>query len=200
MFVKICGLTESEHVAAAAESGADAVGFLLSPSPRRVTPERARELASAVPPGVLTVGVFAGVPVETIRRDAADAGVGAVQLHGDYRREDFEALADFPAERIRAVPAALLGEVAFGAFGEDYLIVDSPRPGSGETWDWNGLQPRPDGRWMLAGGLDPDLVAAAIEQARPWGVDVSSGVEARRGVKDPGLIARFVANAKGTGS
>ncbi|GAB3239411.1 N-(5'-phosphoribosyl)anthranilate isomerase [Glycomyces halotolerans] len=199
MFVKICGLTEPEHVAAAVESGADALGFLLSPSPRRVTPERARHLAATVPSSVLTVGVFAGAPVETIRREAEAAGVKAVQLHGDYRRQDFEALEGFPAERVRAVPAAALGDAAFGAFGEDYLIVDSPRPGSGRAWDWSRLQPRPDGRWMLAGGLDPDTVADAIAQAAPWGVDVSSGVEARRGVKDPELIARFVANAKAAG-
>lgn len=196
VFVKICGLSEPEHVAAAAEAGADAVGFLLSPSPRRVTPERARDLASALPSGVLAVGVFAGVPVEAIRRDAAVANVGAVQLHGDYRREDFEAMADYPGELIRAVPDSVGASAHFGEFGEDYLLVDSPRPGSGEAWDWSGLGTGPGGRWMLAGGLRPDTVAEAIAQARPWGVDVSSGVEIRRGVKDAELIARFVTNAK----
>ncbi len=197
VFVKICGLSEPEHVAAAAEAGADAVGFLLSPSPRRVTPERARDLASALPSGVLAVGVFAGVPVEAIQRDAAVAGVGAVQLHGgDYRREDFEALADYPGELIRAVPDSVGASARFGEFGEDYLLVDSPRPGSGEAWDWGGLGAGPGGRWMLAGGLRPDTVAEAIAQARPWGVDVSSGVEVRRGIKDAELIARFIANAK----
>lgn len=196
MFVKICGLSEPEHVAAAVEAGADAVGFLLSPSPRQVSPECARALAAAVPDGVLTVGVFAGEPVEAVRREATAAGVAAVQLHGDYRREDFEALADFPAALVRAVPGSAGAGVRFGAFGEDYLIVDSPRPGSGETWDWSGLGEGPGGKWMLAGGLRPDTVAEAVAQARPWGVDVSSGVEVRRGVKDAGLIARFVANAR----
>lgn len=200
MFVKICGLSEPEHVAAAAEAGADAVGFLLSPSPRRVSPERARMLASAAPAGVLTVGVFAGESVETIRRDAAVAGVAAVQLHGDYRREDFEALGDYPGELVRAVPDSVGARARFGEFGEDYLIVDSPRPGSGEAWDWRGLGAGPGGKWMLAGGLRPETVAEAIAQARPWGVDVSSGVEVRRGVKDAELIARFVANAKTAGS
>jgi phosphoribosylanthranilate isomerase len=198
VFVKICGLSEPDHVAAAVAAGADAIGFLLSPSPRQVTAERARALASAVPAEVLTVGVFAGTPVEVIRRDAENAGVTAVQLHGDYRREDFEELADFPAELVRAIPASAGAGAVFGEFGEDYLIVDSPRPGSGETWDWSGLGTGPGGRWMLAGGLRPDTVAAAIRQARPWGVDVSSGVEVRRGVKDAELIARFIENAKST--
>ena len=196
MFVKICGLREAEHVATAVAAGADAVGFVLTPSPRRITPDRAAELAAEVPEEVLTVGVFAGQPVEEVRRLAEDSGVRAIQLHGAYPAEAFAALADRPGTLIRAVGADTTQPLDTGAFGEDLLLVDAPRPGSGEPWDPAGLPARPSGRWMLAGGLYPDTVAGAIGAARPWGVDVSSGVEISRGVKDSAAIRRFVAAAR----
>jgi phosphoribosylanthranilate isomerase len=195
MYVKICGLREPEHVAAAVEAGADAIGFVLTRSSRRVTPEHARELASAVPPHVLTVAVFAGEAPEEVRAAALEAGVRAVQLHGDHPHEDFTALKDLGVTLIRA--GAVSTDLRCGAFDEDLLIVDAPRPGSGEPWDWAAVRGRPEGRWMLAGGLDPSNVAAAIDAAEPGGVDVSSGVEIAPGVKDSGLIRDFVAAARG---
>ncbi|GGL14927.1 N-(5'-phosphoribosyl)anthranilate isomerase [Planomonospora parontospora subsp. antibiotica] len=195
VYVKICGLREPGHVAAAVEAGADAIGFVLTRSPRRITPEQARELAAAVPAHVLTVAVFAGEAPEEVRAAALESGVRAVQLHGDHPHGDFTALKDLGLTLVRAGAAG--ADLRCGAFDEDLLIVDAPRPGSGEPWDWAAVRGRPEGRWMLAGGLDPSNVARAIAEARPWGVDVSSGVETAPGVKDAGLIREFVAAARG---
>ncbi|MDP9862441.1 MULTISPECIES: phosphoribosylanthranilate isomerase [Streptosporangium] len=197
MYVKICGLREPEHVTAAVEAGADAIGYVLTRSPRRITPARARELASTVPAHVLTVAVFAGETPEEIRAAALEAGVRAVQLHGDHPHDDFTALKDLDLTLIRAGAAG--ADLRCGAFDEDLLIVDAPRPGSGQPWDWAAVRGRPAGRWMLAGGLDPSNVAEAIAAARPWGVDVSSGVEVAPGVKDAGLIRSFVTAARAAG-
>ncbi|GII05711.1 phosphoribosylanthranilate isomerase [Planobispora takensis] len=194
MYVKICGLREPEHVATAVEAGADAIGFVLTRSSRRVTPERARELAAQVPEHVLTVAVFAGESPEQVRAVTLASGVRAVQLHGDHPHGDFTALRDLGLTLVRAGAAGV--DLRCGAFDEDLLIVDAPKPGSGEPWDWAAVRGRPSGRWMLAGGLDPSNVAAAIDAARPWGVDVSSGVESAPGVKDAGRIRDFVAAAR----
>ncbi|MEV7010328.1 phosphoribosylanthranilate isomerase [Streptosporangium sp. NPDC051022] len=197
VYVKICGLREPEHVMAAVEAGADAIGFVLTRSSRRVTPARARELAAAVPSHVLTVAVFAGETSQEVRQATLEAGVRAVQLHGDHPHEDFTALKDLDVTLVRAGAAG--ADLRCGAFDEDLLIVDAPRPGSGLPWDWAAVRGRPQGRWMLAGGLDPSNVAEAIDAAGPWGVDVSSGVETAPGVKDAGLIRSFLAAARRAG-
>ncbi|MER5865547.1 phosphoribosylanthranilate isomerase [Kitasatospora sp. NPDC002040] len=200
MFVKICGLSTAPDVAAAVAAGADAIGFVLTPSPRRIEPEQARLLAEQVPAGVLTVAVFTDEAPEVVRQAATAAGVGAVQLHGDHPPAAFAALRDLGLKLVRATSAAAAAGAACGDFGEDLLILDSPVPGSGEAWDWAELGANPpSGSWMLAGGLNPANVAAAVAAARPWGVDVSSGVEVRRGVKDPALIEEFVRRAKAAG-
>ncbi|MCA2223740.1 phosphoribosylanthranilate isomerase [Nonomuraea aurantiaca] len=194
MYVKICGLSEPEHVAAAVEAGADAIGFVLTRSPRQVTPERAAELAAAVPDHVLTVGVFRGETPEAVRAATIASGVRGVQLHGRHPHGDFTALKDLGHTLVRAVDAE--ADLRCGAYDEDLLIVDAPRPGSGEPWDWSAVRGRPSGRWLLAGGLDPSNVAQAVAAAAPWGVDVSSGVELAPGVKDSALIRRFIAAAR----
>jgi phosphoribosylanthranilate isomerase len=197
VFVKICGVSTQQGVAAAVDAGADAVGFVLTRSPRQVDPRAVRSLVSGMPARVLSVGVFAGLPVEEVARAAASAGVGAVQLHGSHSRGDWRRLAELRLRMIRA--AAPGAELRCGALGEDMLVVDSPTPGSGITWDWHGLPERPAGRWLLAGGLHPGNVADAVACLRPWGVDVSSGVERVRGIKDRGLISEFVFAARGAG-
>ncbi|MFD1930244.1 phosphoribosylanthranilate isomerase [Nonomuraea mangrovi] len=194
MFVKICGLSEPEHVEAAVEAGADAIGFVMTRSPRRVSPARAAELAAQVPAHVLTVGVFMGEPVEEVRQAATAAGVRAVQLHGRHPHADFTALKDLGLTLVRAVPAD--ADLRTGAFDEDLLIVDAPRAGAGEPWDWAAVRGGPSGHWLLAGGLDPGNVRQAIAAAQPWGVDVSSGVEVSRGVKDSALIRAFLQAAR----
>ncbi|WP_043616978.1 phosphoribosylanthranilate isomerase [Nonomuraea candida] len=190
MYVKICGLSEPEHVATAVEAGADAIGFVMTRSPRRITPERAAELAAPVPAHVLTVGVFRGEDPATVRAAARTSGVRAVQLHGKHPHADFTALKDLGVRLIRAVDAQ--ADLRCGAYDEDLLLVDAPHAGSGQPWDWAAVRGRPSGQWMLAGGLSPANVREAIAAADPWGVDVSSGLESAPGVKDPELIREFL--------
>ncbi|MFD0412822.1 phosphoribosylanthranilate isomerase [Streptomyces sp. NPDC127108] len=197
MHVKICGLRRLPDVECAVEAGADAIGFVLSESPRRVGPDDADRLAAAVPSDVLTVAVFRGVPVPEIRQAMTGSRVRAIQLHGDYRPADFASLRDLPFQLIRATSVRSGETLRTGDSGEDILILDSQRAGSGETWDWSSVAD-PGGQWMLAGGLHPGNVAEAVAAVRPWGVDVSSGVESSRGVKDPGRIREFIAAARAT--
>jgi phosphoribosylanthranilate isomerase len=193
-FVKICGLRTATDVAAAVAAGADAVGFIFAKSPRQVDADTVRELRKSAG-NALTVGVFAGIPASEIKPIAAAAGVRAVQLHGDYGKDAFTEVADPAWQLIRAVPFSA-PELRVGAYGEDLLLVDAPKAGSGEAWDYQSVAGL-SGQWLLAGGLTPATVAAALSMTNAWGVDVSSGVESSRGVKDVGLIAEFVAAAKG---
>jgi phosphoribosylanthranilate isomerase len=193
-FVKICGLRTAADVAAAVAAGADAVGFIFARSPRQIDAETARELVE-VAGDALTVGVFKGMAPAEVRTVAAAAGVRAVQLHGDYAKDAFTEVADPAWQLIRAVPFSA-PDLRVGAYGEDLLLVDAPKAGSGESWDYH-LVAGLSGQWLLAGGLTPDTVAGAWQTAGAWGVDVSSGVESSRGVKDAALIARFVTAAKG---
>ncbi|MEV0236766.1 phosphoribosylanthranilate isomerase [Nonomuraea sp. NPDC050786] len=197
VYVKICGLSEPEHVATAVEAGADAIGFVMTRSPRRITPERAAELAAAVPAHVLSVGVFRGEDPETVRAAALASGVRAIQLHGRHPHGDFTALKDLGLRLIRAVDAE--ADLRCGAYDEDLLLVDAPHAGSGLPWDWAAVRGRPSGQWLLAGGLTPANVTEAIAAAGPWGVDVSSGVETSPGVKDSALIRDFLRAVRDAG-
>jgi phosphoribosylanthranilate isomerase len=197
MFVKVCGLSTPESVQEAAGAGADAVGFVLTKSPREVTPELARELLAHVPAGIAAVGVFRHEPVADAVAAARDAGLEWVQLHGDRTPEDVKAAHDAGMKVIRAVTMGAVPE-AFGSWGEELLLVDAAVPGSGEAWDYASVQAQGlAGRnWLLAGGLDPVNVSRAAKDAGAWGVDVSSGVESSRGVKDLAKIRAFVLAAK----
>ncbi len=178
-------------------AGADAIGFVFAPSPRLVGAAEARELAGRVPPHVLTVGVFRHQPLEEVASLAAAAGLRAVQLHGDEGPEYYTALRDEGYTLLRATAPDAGRRETCGALGEHMLLLDAPAPGSGRAWDWS--DPRfvpPQGRWLLAGGLDAGNVGRAVRELSPWGVDVSSGVESARGVKDTTLIAEFVSAAR----
>jgi len=194
VFVKICGLREAEHVEVAIAGKADAIGLVLTPSPRHITAATARELVTTVDGRTLTVGVFRGESVDEVERLATESGVAAVQLHGDYDRDDVARLARLGLRVIRAVPFTDSDD----RLGADLLLVDAPHAGSGEQWDYAVMAERAiPGRWLLAGGLTAANVAAAVSAASPWGVDVSSGVESARGQKDATLIRDFLAAAKG---
>lgn len=198
MFVKICGLRDPEALAAALEAGADAVGFVVSPgSPRDVAPALAAELVASVAGAAETVLVVShATPAEAIAL-VREIGVDILQLHGRYTEAEVAAVR---AEGVRVWRAASVADgtpLDVGAWGEEVLLLDSPVAGSGHRWDARGVDV--GGRWMLAGGLDPDNVAAAIAESRPWGVDVSSGVESSRGVKDPARIRAFVSATRERG-
>ncbi|MFC9897483.1 phosphoribosylanthranilate isomerase [Nocardia sp. NPDC127579] len=198
MFVKLCGLRTEEDVATAVDAGADAVGFVLTTSPRRISVDTARRLRAGVPSHMLSVAVVHGISPAEAGELARNSGVDALQLHGSYPRAAFEQLAGL--RLLRATSLTADTDVRTGAYGEEWLLLDSPVAGSGEPWDLTALNTtRPTGRWLLAGGLTPANVAAAITTAHPWGVDVSSGVESSRGVKDHDLMREFVYAARQSG-
>lgn len=183
--VKICGLKTTEDVRASLEAGADAVGFVFAQSsPRYVEPARAAELARLVPPFVWKVGVFLDGEADRLEDLSASVGLQAVQVHGRLDRRPRGVML------IRALPFDSVEAVGDDC---DLVLLDNPRPGSGEEWDWKlAASVARERRVVLAGGLAPSNVGEAVRQVRPYAVDVSSGVERRRGVKDPELIGRFI--------
>lgn len=190
VFVKICGLTTPEGVAAAVEAGADAAGFVFSPSPREVTPARARALAAALPAGMRRVAVFRHPPPGWIARVLEAFPADWVQSDAvDLPGVDLGGADALPVFRSGAPLPALLPEL---------LLFEGPESGAGRTADWTAaaaLASRVP--VILAGGLSPENVGEALRTVRPWGVDVSSGVESAPGVKDPARVAAFVAAARG---
>jgi phosphoribosylanthranilate isomerase len=199
MLIKICGITRLTDALHAVEQGATAIGFVFWPrSPRGVTVERAAEISAELPSHVMRVGVFVNEPVASIRAIAERTRLTAVQLHGDEPPAYADAL-DWPV--LRAVSVADLEYASEAWAPETALLVDNIDPvrrgGTGAVIDWSQAaavaQKR---RIVLAGGLTPDNVASAIRAVRPFGVDVSSGVEASPGVKDFEKVTQFIANAK----
>lgn len=190
--VKICGLTCADDVAAAVEAGADAVGFVFAASPRQVDAETARALIRALPPFVVAVGVFADEDPAVVDRTAERAGVDLVQLHGDEPPEHAARIRRPVLKRFRAGADldrdALRRELARWP-GPGFLL--DPGRGAGRTFPWERAAGLP-GRLVLAGGLTPDNVGRAVRAARPWAVDVCSGVESRPGRKSPAELVRFV--------
>ncbi|UCR90168.1 phosphoribosylanthranilate isomerase [Mycetocola spongiae] len=201
-FIKICGLQTAETVRVAVDSGADAVGFVFAPgSPRTVSAERAAELGAEVDPGVETVGVFRNQDISEVLNIARRAALTTVQLHGNETVSDLERVEGEGFRTMRALSAPAYAALAAGerrAWEGRRLLLDAVEPGAGEVFDaavLGGELPR--GFWLLAGGLNPGNVAGLIAALGPAGVDVSSGVESSRGVKDPGLIRAFIAAARG---
>lgn len=195
--IKICGITNKEDALAAAHLGADALGFIFAPSPRKISAERAREIIKALPPFIKTVGVFVDEDPERVSTIAAMCGLDVLQLHGsesiDYcssfdrrvikavrlrSRDDLENLSKY----VNVVDALLLDTYVLNKLG-----------GTGITFDWKlAVEARRYGRIILAGGLNPENVAAAISMVKPYAVDASSGLEQSPGVKDHEKMAQFI--------
>jgi phosphoribosylanthranilate isomerase len=195
-WIKICGLSTPETVDAAVEAGADALGFVFAAgSPRTVTADRAAELVERVPEGVDAVGVFRDQPIDEVVGIASAVGLTTLQLHGRESATDFARARDAGFFTIRAVAAeAYLRETPEqrAAYDHDLLLLDAAVPGSGHMVDPATLTGTVDEAWILAGGLTPDNVADLVQRLDPDGVDVSSGVESARGVKDVAAIRRFI--------
>ncbi|PLX98596.1 MAG: phosphoribosylanthranilate isomerase [Desulfuromonas sp.] len=201
MKVKICGITSLDDALHACSCGADALGFVFyDKSPRCVTPEAARVIINALPPFVSTVGLFVNEKPQTIRAIAEQCGLDVIQLHGD----EGPAACDYaPHRTVKALrvkdAASLEGHTAYRT---NALLLDAwskkAYGGTGETFNWalaaTVARQRPV---ILAGGLSPENVGAAISAVRPYAVDVSSGVESAPGVKDRQKLAAFIAAAKG---
>lgn len=203
LFVKICGITSVEDGVAAAEAGADAVGFVFWPgSPRQVDAERARRIGDALPGSVVRVGVFVNAGRDELARGVAQAGLDLVQLHGDEGPEAFAGLPRRAWKALRMGPDFSLESALRYEGHAAGLLLDShvgDRPGgSGRAFDWRRVAPlRERVRFLiLAGGLSPENVKDAVALAQPDGVDVSSGVESAPGRKDPAKLRAFVEAAR----
>lgn len=198
--VKICGITNLDDARHAAASGADALGFVFYPgSPRFVDPDQARRIIAELPPLVTAVGLFVNEPPARIREMVEFCGLNTVQLHGD---EEPDQCCYPPCRVIKAL--RLRGDMQasqFAAYTVSALLLDAFVPntfgGTGHRCDWvQAATVASQHRVILAGGLNPENVAEAVRQVRPYGVDVSSGVEEKPGQKDPEKVARFIRTAK----
>lgn len=197
MFVKICGITTEEDALVALAMGADALGFVFAPSTRQVALGVVAEITRRLPSDVITVGVFRDALPERVVEVVTAAGLRAAQLHGAESPEDCAYVAERVPLLIKAFHA---GDPALGAhdrYPSDVLLIDGPNPGSGKLFDWRLLERLPRGRRvLLAGGLTAENVGEAIRTVQPWGVDVSSGVEAAPGRKDPRKVREFIQAAR----
>lgn len=196
--VKICGLTRLDDALAAVAAGADALGFVMWPgSKRAATPDQVAAIVAGLPALVQTVGVFVDATAGEIAGILARTGLAAAQLSGDERPDDYRDLRVplIKAFRIAPDPAELTAWAAAG------YLADGAAPGSYGGTGHGAAEATiqalaPTGRLILAGGLKPDNVGAAVARHRPYGVDVASGVETAPGVKDHSAITAFVRAAK----
>ena len=197
MFVKICGITNEDDALLSVAMGADAVGFIFAPSTRQVAPQKVYDITRRLPAEILTVGVFRNEHPSRVIELAHRAGVKAVQLHGRETREQTVELAGHFRWVIKAFGADDENLPTADTYGTDMILLDAPSPGSGKVFDWSVAGDAPDSlKLILAGGLTPENVDAAVQEVRPWGVDVASGVEKVPGKKDAMKVKRFVENAK----
>lgn len=199
--VKICGITRPEDARHAARCGADAIGLVFyPPSPRSVTLEQARQIVAALPPFVSTVGLFVDASRDEVQQVLSQVALDLLQFHGDEAPQDCEGHGRpyLKAIRMRQVTDVLAEAQRYrNAKG---LLLDSYTPGvpggTGQSFDWSRIPERLDRAVILAGGLNPDNVAAAILQTRPYAVDVSGGVERAKGIKDPEKIRAFISEVR----
>lgn len=189
VFVKICGLSTPRAVSASVNAGADAIGFVFAQSPRQVTPKRARQLCTDVSPVIIRVAVMRHPP-------AADWRAVADEFKPDWLQTDADDFVGLDvAEQIGRLPVyrdtSALDDSGVATDGP--VLFEAAISGEGTRANWQRAASLAPGRQLiLAGGLTPDNVGEAIATVRPWGIDVSSGVESKRGVKDVGRIAAFM--------
>jgi len=198
--IKICGITSVDDGLAAANAGADAIGLVFYPkSPRFVEPERAAAIARAMPPFVTVVGLFVNAEAATVREILSAVPLHLLQFHGD---EDAAYCRQFDRPYLKAArmgPGFDLVQYAASFGSAQALLLDAfvdGYGGGGKTFDWSMIPPGLPRPIVLSGGLDPDNVAEAVRRVRPPAVDVSSGVEAAKGVKDHAKIAAFIAGVR----
>ncbi len=199
--IKICGITNEEDALAAARFGADALGFIFAPSPRRIAPEKARQIIKALPPLVQTVGVFVDEDLGEVSSVAEMCGLDILQFHGS---ESADYCDSFDHRVIKAVRLRNRQDIKSLAKYDGVvqaLLLDTYLPdklgGTGMTFNWEwALEAGKYGRIILAGGLNPENVAAAISIVKPYGVDASSSLEQSPGVKDHEKVMQFIAEVR----
>lgn len=202
--VKICGMTNVEDALAAVEAGADAIGFVFHhASPRRITSDVVKRIVKQLPPFVLPVGVFVNEDIKVVRDLMDDCGLAIAQLHGDEAAAYCDLLGRPVLKAIRLKDRGSLLALAeyIGRPRVRGLVLDAfsavSYGGTGQVTDWGlAAEAAKSAPVILAGGLTPENVAEAIQKVRPYGVDVSSGVESRPGKKDHAKIRAFIKAAK----
>jgi phosphoribosylanthranilate isomerase len=212
--VKICGITNLDDAMLAVDAGADAVGFIfVENTPRFVTPEKVAPIVRALPPFVTPVGIFWDHPMGHVKAVAEACGLRALQFHGDEKPEDLEGYAVPVIKTIKVPPpstelegrvpwTSTMKHMQYRRCAAAILLDSAARWSEGEPRqpiEWKMAQELTGQRWriILSAGLTPANVARAVATARPYAVDVNSGVEAQPGRKDPDKVWRFVAEAKG---
>jgi phosphoribosylanthranilate isomerase len=199
--IKICGIREPAHATLAAEAGADAIGLVFyGASPRHVTAAQAAKVAQALPPYVTAVGLFVNADEATVRSTLASVPLDLLQFQGD-ETPDFCARFGKPYVRaVRMEPGTDLIEYGHRFSGAKALLLDAHVPGqrggTGRVFDWAAIPRERPVPLILSGGLNAQNVGRAIREVRPWAVDVSSGVESGRGVKDPAKIVEFIRSVR----
>ena len=198
--VKICGITNLEDALMAVEAGADALGFVLfQGSSRYISPEKAADVIRLLPPFVQTVGLFVNEDLATVHLLADQCGLDIIQLHGEESPDYCAAVHRRVVKAFRVKDASSLDELSNYRVAAALLDAWSPAAhgGTGTTFNWDlAALASATHPIILAGGLNPENVALAVATVKPYAVDVSSGVESRPGIKDAGLVSRFIRAAK----
>jgi phosphoribosylanthranilate isomerase len=199
--VKICGIRETAHARVAAEAGADAIGFVFyGPSPRFVQADEAAPIAKSLPPYMSAVGLFVDASEAEVRAVLDRVPLDLLQFQGEESPEFCARFGKPFVRAVRMVEGTDLLEYAHRFSGAKALLVDAHAPGlpggTGRTFDWSVIPPGLPIPLILSGGLDADNVGRAVREVRPWAVDVSSGVESARGVKDPRRIVEFIRSVR----
>lgn len=193
--IKICGLTREADVDAAVQAGADAIGFVLyEKSPRHVTAQRAGELARRLPPFVTPVVLLVNASADLLAAAVAAVPHALLQFHGDETPSECEAASRPYVRAARMAPGFDLLDCALSFSSAQAILVDAHVEGyggGGQVFDWGLLPQRLPRPLILSGGLHAGNVTEGIARVRPWAVDVSSGVEAGKGIKDAGLMRQF---------
>jgi len=195
--IKICGIREAAHARVAFEAGADAIGFVFHrPSPRYVDPGQAASIIATLPPFVTAVGLFVDEPAESLARILEAVPLGMLQFQGGEAPEFCAAFGRPFVRAVRMEEGADLIEYAHRFSRAKALLLDAHVPGevggTGRTFDWARVPRDLPIPVILSGGLTAENVGRAVREVRPWAVDVSSGVERSRGVKDPEKIVEFI--------
>jgi phosphoribosylanthranilate isomerase len=199
MFIKVCGITNTQDALDAVALGADALGFLLAESPRKISAKSVREIVKQLPANILTIGVFRDQDSRYVIDTVREAGLIGAQLHG---QETSAQVAEVMAEVNWVAKSVIAGSAEASSasnYGTEIILVDSANPGTGTSYDLDLIQQIPTSiRLILSGGLTVMNVSESIRAVSPWGVDVSSGVEASPGIKDKIKMREFITNARET--
>ena len=199
--IKICGITRVEDALAAARCGANAIGLVFcANSPRYVTPAHAARLMHALPPFVMSVGLFVDAPAIEVKQTLAQAHVDLLQFHGDESADYCRQFGVPFLKALRVRPGRDLLQYAHNYRDARALLLDAyvegTHGGTGAAFDWTLIPEYLPLPVVLSGGLTPENVMAAIQAVKPWAVDVSSGVESSKGIKDAAKIAAFVTGVR----